>query len=37
VTADYQDMLEKAWIFDLRRRYPFTVNKEVLKTVNKHQ
>lgn len=37
VTADYQDMLEKAWIIDLRRRYPFTVNKEVLKTVNNHQ
>ena len=36
VTADYQDMLEKAWVYDLRRRYPFTVNKEVLKTVNKH-
>ena len=37
VTADYQDMLEKAWVYDLRRRYPFTVNKDVLKTVNKHQ
>ena len=37
VTADYQDMLEKAWVYDLRQRYPFTVNKEVLKTVNKHQ
>ena len=37
VTADYQDMLEKAWVVDLRRRYPFTINKEVLKTVNKHQ
>ena len=37
VTADYQDMLEKAWIANLRRRYPVTVNKEVLKTVNKHQ
>ena len=36
VIADYQDMLEKAWVYDLRRRYPFTVNKEVLKTVNKH-
>lgn len=36
VTADYQDMLEKAWVYDLRKRYPFTVNKEVLKTVNKH-
>lgn len=37
VTADYQDMLEKAWVYDLRRRYPVTVNKEVLKTVNKHK
>ena len=37
VTADYQDMLEKAWVTDLRRRYPVTVNKDVLKTVNKHQ
>jgi peptidyl-prolyl cis-trans isomerase SurA len=37
VTADYQDMLEKAWVYDLRQRYPFTVYKEVLKTVNKHQ
>ena len=36
VVADYQDMLEKAWVYDLRRRYTFTVNKEVLKTVNKH-
>ena len=36
VVADYQDMLEKAWVYDLRRRYPFTVNKEVLKTVNRH-
>lgn len=36
VTADYQDMLEKAWVYDLRKRYPFTVNKEVLKTVNIH-
>ena len=37
VTADYQDMLERAWVYDLRRRYPVTINKEVLKTVNKHQ
>lgn len=37
VTADYQDMLEKKWVTDLRRRYPVTVNKDVLKTVNKHQ
>jgi peptidyl-prolyl cis-trans isomerase SurA len=37
VTSDYQDMLEKAWVYDLRRRYQYSVNKEVLKTVNNHQ
>lgn len=37
VVADYQTLMEKAWIYDLRRRYPFKVNKEVLKTVNRHQ
>jgi peptidyl-prolyl cis-trans isomerase SurA len=37
VVSDYQDMLEKAWVYDLRRRYPVTVNKEVLKTVNNHK
>ena len=37
VVADYQDMLEKAWVYDLRQKYTFTVNKDVLKTVNKHQ
>ena len=36
VVADYQDMLEKAWIMDLRQRFPFSINQEVLKTVNKH-
>jgi len=36
VTADYQDVLEREWVADLRRRYPFTVNQEVLKTVNNH-
>ena len=36
VTADYQDMLEKAWVSELRRRYSYTVNQEVLKTVNRH-
>jgi len=36
VTADYQDELEKAWVEELRRKYPVTVNKDVLKTVNKH-
>ncbi len=36
VTADYQDALEKAWVETLRQRYKFTVNKNVLATVNKH-
>ena len=36
VTADYQDMLEKAWVSELRRRYSYSVNQEVLKTVNRH-
>ena len=36
VVSDYQDMLEKAWVYDLRQKYPFSVNKDVLKTVNKH-
>lgn len=37
VTADYQDMLEKEWVAELRRKYPFSVNQEVLKTVNSGQ
>ena len=37
VVADYQDMLEKAWVYDLRKKYAFSVNKDVLKTVNKHK
>jgi peptidyl-prolyl cis-trans isomerase SurA len=36
VTADYQQVLEDAWIKDLRAKYPVVVNKEVLATVNKH-
>ncbi len=36
VTADYQDKLEKEWVEQLRKRYTFTVNKDVLATVNKH-
>ena len=36
VVSDYQDQLEREWVADLRRRFPFTVNYEVLKTVNKH-
>ena len=37
VVADYQEMLEKEWVAQLRRKYTFQVNDEVLKTVNNHQ
>ena len=37
VTADLQDELERQWVADLRKRYSFNVNEEVLKTVNKHE
>ena len=37
VVGDYQDMLEKAWVYDLRQRFRFSVNQDILKTVNKHQ
>ncbi len=36
VVADYQEALEKEWVADLRRRYTFQVNQDVLKTVNQH-
>ena len=36
VIADYQDQLEKQWVEELRKRYTFTVNRDVLETVNKH-
>ena len=36
VVEDLQDYLEKEWVADLRRRYQVEINKEVLKTVNKH-
>ena len=36
VVADYQDLLEREWVADLRRKYTFTVNADVLKTVNNH-
>ena len=37
VTADLQDEMERAWVADLRKKYPFVINEEVLKTVNKHE
>ena len=36
VTADYQEMLEKRWVAELRERYPVEIYKDVLETVNKH-
>ncbi len=36
VVADYQEMLEQQWVAELRRKYSFSVNKDVLQTVNKH-
>lgn len=37
VVADLQEELEKAWVADLRRRYTWTVDDAVLKTVNQHE
>jgi len=36
VVTGYQAELEKAWIDELRSRYTFSVNRDVLETVNKH-
>lgn len=33
ITAAYQDHLETEWIKELRAKYPYTVNKEVLYTI----
>lgn len=37
VVADYQDELERQWVEDLRRKFSFTVDNDVLKTVNAHK
>ena len=34
VVADYQEQLEKQWVAELRKKYTFTVDQQVLKTVN---
>lgn len=36
VTSDYQEVLEKEWIKDLRTKYSVVINRDVLSTVNKH-
>ena len=33
VVSDLQEKLEKEWIAELRRRYPVSINKEALKTI----
>lgn len=37
VVADLQDEVERLWVADLRKKYPVTINEEVIKTVNKHE
>ena len=36
LTSDYQSMKEKEWVEDLRRKYPVSVDQQVLETVNRH-
>lgn len=37
ITADYQNFLEQEWIKELRKKYPFTVNRDVLKSITTNQ
>ena len=36
VTADYQGVLEKQWVSDLRKKYAVVLYPEVIATVNRH-
>ena len=36
VTADYQTLLEKQWVSELRKKYPVVINPDALATVNNH-
>lgn len=36
VVTDLQQELEEAWVKELRAKFPYTIDTEVLKTVNKH-
>jgi len=36
VTADYQNYLEKTWMNELRKRYPYTINKVVFDQIEKN-
>ena len=33
VTSDYQDVLEKAWLSELKKKYPAKINRKVLQQV----
>lgn len=33
---ELQQQLEREWVNELRKRFPFTINREILKTVNNH-
>jgi peptidyl-prolyl cis-trans isomerase SurA len=33
VTADYQNVLEKQWIEELRAKYPVTIDEKVFETI----
>ena len=35
VVADYQESLEKAWIADLRKKYPVSINEKVFQSLVK--
>ena len=37
VVSDYQEQLEQEWLAELRRCYPVSINKEVLKTIKIQQ
>lgn len=36
VTADYQAACEREWVEELRKTYTFSVDEDVLRTVNAH-
>jgi len=37
ITAAYQDYLETTWLDELRKKYPVTINKEILYSITNHQ
>lgn len=37
ITADYQNFLEQEWIKELRKKYPYSVHQDVLKSITQNQ